>query len=151
MGPPVAKVKELKECHRLPAATSPSGHVSLPGAAVACSSSYIHSEKDLPGWRWESWPLPACAPTPEPEAQTACPLGTSSPCLSSVRCGHREADAARYLDGATSDEPEVSELLKSKKNGNYNVIQTTRLQFLEEIERSRCSALALLRQQIQKD
>lgn len=116
-------VKELKQATRLPAATS-FKHVSPAGAAVGLPLSdtlaKIYWVDDL----GELSPL-ACAYARARGADRMSSFGDFIS-LSDV-C---DADTARLIKREVSDgviapgyEPEALEILKAKKNGNYNVIQ----------------------------
>ena len=128
-------VKELKEATGLPAATS-FKHVSPAGAAVGLPLSdtlaKIYWVDDL----GELSPL-ACAYARARGADRMSSFGDFIS-LSDV-C---DADTARLIKREVSDgviapgyEPEALEILKSKKNGNYNVIQIDPDYVPEELER----------------
>ena len=128
-------VKELKEATGLPAATS-FKHVSPAGAAVGLPLSdtlkKIYWVEDM----GELSPL-ACAYARARGADRMSSFGDFIS-LSDV-C---DVDTAKLIKREVSDgviapgyEPEALELLKSKKNGNYNVIQIDPDYVPEEIER----------------
>lgn len=128
-------VKELKEATGLPAATS-FKHVSPAGAAVGLPLSVtlkkIYWVEDM----GELSPL-ACAYARARGADRMSSFGDFIS-LSDV-C---DVDTAKLIKREVSDgviapgyEPEALELLKSKKNGNYNVIQIDPDYVPEEIER----------------
>ena len=128
-------VKELKEATGLPAATSVK-HVSPAGAAVGLPLSdtlkKIYWVEDM----GELSPL-ACAYARARGADRMSSFGDFIS-LSDV-C---DVDTAKLIKREVSDgviapgyEPEALELLKSKKNGNYNVIQIDPDYVPEEIER----------------
>ena len=128
-------VKELKEATGLPAATS-FKHVSPAGAAVGLPLSHtlkkIYWVEDM----GELSPL-ACAYARARGADRMSSFGDFIS-LSDV-C---DVDTAKLIKREVSDgviapgyEPEALELLKSKKNGNYNVIQIDPDYVPEEIER----------------
>ena len=128
-------VKELKEATGLPAATS-FKHVSPAGAAVGLPLSgtlkKIYCVEDM----GELSPL-ACAYARARGADRMSSFGDFIS-LSDV-C---DVDTAKLIKREVSDgviapgyEPEALELLKSKKNGNYNVIQIDPDYVPEEIER----------------
>ena len=128
-------VKELKEATGLPAATS-FKHVSPAGAAVGLPLSdtlrKIYWVEDM----GELSPL-ACAYARARGADRMSSFGDFIS-LSDV-CA---VDTAKLIKREVSDgviapgyEPEALELLKSKKNGNYNVIQIDPDYVPEEIER----------------
>ena len=128
-------VKELKEATGLPAATS-FKHVSPAGAAVGLPLSdtlkKIYWVEDM----GELSPL-ACAYARARGADRMSSFGDFIS-LSDV-C---DVDTAKLIKREVSDgviapgyEPEALELLKSKKNGNYNVIQIDPDYGPEEIER----------------
>lgn len=128
-------VKELKEAIGLPAATS-FKHVSPAGAAVGLPLSdtlkKIYWVEDM----GELSPL-ACAYARARGADRMSSFGDFIS-LSDV-C---DVDTAKLIKREVSDgviapgyEPEALELLKSKKNGNYNVIQIDPDYVPEEIER----------------
>lgn len=128
-------VKELKEATGLPAATS-FKHVSPAGAAVGLPLSdtlrKIYWVEDM----GELSPL-ACAYARARGADRMSSFGDFIS-LSDV-C---DVDTAKLIKREVSDgviapgyEPEALELLKSKKNGNYNVIQIAPDYVPEEIER----------------
>lgn len=128
-------VKELKEATGLPAAAS-FKHVSPAGAAVGLpldsTLAKIYWVEDM----GELSPL-ACAYARARGADRMSSFGDfislSDPC---------DVDTARIIKREVSDgviapgfEPEALELLKSKKNGNYNVIQIDPAYKPEPIER----------------
>lgn len=128
-------VKELKEATGLPAATS-FKHVSPAGAAVGLplndTLKKIYWVEDM----GELSPL-ACAYARARGADRMSSFGDFIS-LSDV-C---DVDTAKLIKREVSDgviapgyEPEALELLKSKKNGNYNVIQIDPDYVPEEIER----------------
>ncbi len=128
-------VKELKEATGLPAATS-FKHVSPAGAAVGLPLSdtlkKIYWVEDM----GELSPL-ACAYARARGADRMSSFGDFIS-LSDV-C---DVDTAKLIKREVSDgviapgyEPEALEILKSKKNGNYNVIQIDPDYVPEEIER----------------
>ena len=128
-------VKELKEATGLPAATS-FKHVSPAGAAVGLPMDEVLKKiywvEDL----GELSPL-ACAYARARGADRMSSFGDFI-ALSDV-C---DVDTARLIKREVSDgvlapgyEPEAQEILKSKKNGNYNVIQIDPDYEPEDIER----------------
>ena len=114
-------VSELKKATGLPAATSfkhvsPAGAVGLPLDETPGEIYWVDD--------WEAPPL-ACAYARARGADRMSSFGDSSP--PSDVC---DVDAARIIKREVSDgviapgyEPEALEILKAKKNGNYNVIQ----------------------------
>lgn len=116
-------VKELKEATGLPAATS-FKHVSPAGAAVGTPLSETHAKIYWVQDMGELSPL-ACAYARARGADRMSSFGDFI-ALSDV-C---DVDTARIIKREVSDgviapgyEPEALEMLKAKKNGNYNVIQ----------------------------
>ena len=128
-------VKELKEATGLPAATS-FKHVSPAGAAVGLPLSDTLKKLYWVEDMGELSPL-ACAYARARGADRMSSFGDFIS-LSDV-C---DVDTAKLIKREVSDgviapgyEPEALELLKSKKNGNYNVIQIDPDYVPEEIER----------------
>lgn len=116
-------VKELKQATGLPAATS-FKHVSPAGAAVGLPLTDVLAQIYWVADMGELSPL-ACAYARARGADRMSSFGDFI-ALSDV-C---DADTARLIKREVSDgviapgyEPEALEILKSKKNGNYNVIQ----------------------------
>ena len=116
-------VKELKEATGLPAAAS-FKHVSPAGAAVGLPLSETDRKMYFVEEAGELSPI-ACAYIRARGADRLCSYGDWA-ALSDV-C---DADTARYLKGEVSDgiiapgyTEEALEILKTKKKGNYNVVQ----------------------------
>ncbi len=128
-------VRELKEATGLPAATS-FKHVSPAGAAVGLPMTDVLKKIYWVDDLGELSPL-ACAYARARGADRMSSFGDFIS-LSDV-C---DADTARLIKREVSDgviapgyEPEALEILKTKKNGNYNVIQIDPDYEPEEIER----------------
>ena len=128
-------VKELKKATGLPAATS-FKHVSPAGAAVGLSMDDVLKKIYWVDDLGELSPL-ACAYARARGADRMSSFGDFIS-LSDV-C---DVDTARLIKREVSDgviapgyEPEALEILKAKKNGNYNVIQIDENYVPEEIER----------------
>ena len=116
-------VKELKEATGLPAAAS-FKHVSPAGAAVGLPLSDTDRKIYFVEQQGELSPI-ACAYIRARGADRLCSYGDWA-ALSDI-C---DADTANYLRGEVSDgiiapgyTDEALEILRSKKNGNYNVVQ----------------------------
>ena len=129
-------VRELKKATGLPAATS-FKHVSPAGAAVGLPMDNVLKKiywvDDL--GELSPWPVH----TPGPEEQTVClPSATLFPFPIPATWIRRSSLKKRGFPTASllrAHEPEALEILKAKKNGNYNVIQIDENYVPDPIER----------------